>query len=58
MNKVGLIGLGAFSVPLENVPAEVGKEITKETSFLTFSLGGGPNCDGQLLLSHDMQGKR
>jgi 3-methyl-2-oxobutanoate hydroxymethyltransferase len=47
---------GAIGVLLENVPAEVADLVTAKTSFLTFSIGGGPNTDGQLLLSHDILG--
>jgi 3-methyl-2-oxobutanoate hydroxymethyltransferase len=47
---------GAIGVLLENVPVEVAKMVAAETSFLTFSIGGGPDSDGQLLLSHDILG--
>ncbi|UCH38183.1 MAG: 3-methyl-2-oxobutanoate hydroxymethyltransferase [Candidatus Bathyarchaeota archaeon] len=47
---------GAVGVLLENVPVEVAELVTKKTSFLTFSIGGGPSTDGQLLLSHDILG--
>jgi len=47
---------GAAGVLLENVPVEVAQRVAAETSFLTFSIGGGPDSDGQLLLSHDILG--
>ncbi|KON27974.1 hypothetical protein AC480_04245 [miscellaneous Crenarchaeota group archaeon SMTZ1-55] len=47
---------GAIGVLLENVPVEVAQQVAAETSFLTFSIGGGPASDGQLLLSHDILG--
>jgi 3-methyl-2-oxobutanoate hydroxymethyltransferase len=47
---------GAVGVLLENVPAEVADLVTEQTSSLTFSIGGGPSTDGQLLLSHDILG--
>ncbi|MCW4040357.1 MAG: 3-methyl-2-oxobutanoate hydroxymethyltransferase [Candidatus Bathyarchaeota archaeon] len=47
---------GAFGVLLENIPTEVAKTIAEQTSFLTFSIGGGPDTAGQLLLSHDVLG--
>jgi 3-methyl-2-oxobutanoate hydroxymethyltransferase len=47
---------GAIGVLLENVPVEVAQMVAAETSFLTFSIGGGPDSDGQLLLSHDILG--
>lgn len=47
---------GAFGVVLENVPCEVAKATSEETSFLTFSIGGGPDSDGQVLIAHDILG--
>ncbi len=47
---------GAIGVLLENVPVEVAQQVAVDTSFLTFSIGGGPASDGQLLLSHDILG--
>lgn len=47
---------GAFSILLECVPAKVTKKITKELDILTLSIGAGPDCDGQLLIMHDMIG--
>ncbi|MDI3502872.1 MAG: 3-methyl-2-oxobutanoate hydroxymethyltransferase [Archaeoglobi archaeon] len=47
---------GAIGVLLENVPAEVAKEVSRRVSILTFSIGGGVETDGQLLLSHDILG--
>ncbi len=47
---------GAIGVLLENVPVEVAQQVAADTSFLTFSIGGGPASDGQLLLSHDILG--
>jgi len=47
---------GAIGVLLENVPAEVAKEVSENVSILTFSIGGGVETDGQLLLSHDILG--
>jgi 3-methyl-2-oxobutanoate hydroxymethyltransferase len=47
---------GASGVLLENTTIEVAKLISKKTSFLTFSIGGGSDSDGQCLLSHDILG--
>ena len=50
---------GALGVLLENVTAEIAKQVATQfakTPFLTFSIGGGPDTDGQLLLSHDILG--
>lgn len=47
---------GAFSIVLECVPAELGKIITERVSVPTISIGGGPYCDGQVQVLHDMLG--
>lgn len=47
---------GAFGVLLENVTSETANLVAAKTHFLTFSIGGGPDTDGQLLLSHDILG--
>ncbi len=47
---------GAFSVLLECIPAEVGSEITKRLKVPTIGIGAGPDCDGQVLVYHDMVG--
>jgi 3-methyl-2-oxobutanoate hydroxymethyltransferase len=41
---------------MECVPHEVAAEITRRVSILTFSMGSGPDCDGQLLFSADLLG--
>jgi len=47
---------GASSVTLEAVPAEVATIITRRSSVPIFGIGAGPNCDGQILVIHDMIG--
>ncbi len=47
---------GAFSLVLEGVPAELGREITAATSIPIIGIGAGPHCDGQVLVTHDMLG--
>ena len=47
---------GASSVLLEAVPAEVAAIITRRANVPTFGIGAGPNCDGQVLVIHDMIG--
>ncbi|MDR5700158.1 3-methyl-2-oxobutanoate hydroxymethyltransferase [Agromyces aerolatus] len=47
---------GAFAVVLEMVPAEAAKQVTERLSIPTISVGGGPHCDGQLLVWTDWAG--
>ena len=45
---------GAFGIVLECVPTAVGKQITEDLTIFTIGIGGGPHCDGQVLILHDM----
>ena len=47
---------GVFSIVLEMVTSEVGEAITRRVSVPTIGIGSGPNCDGQVLVLHDMLG--
>ncbi len=47
---------GAFAITLECVPAELAAMITKQTKALTIGIGGGSDCDGQVLVYQDMLG--
>jgi len=47
---------GAFSIVLECIPAEVAAHITAELTIPTIGIGAGRDCDGQILVSHDMLG--
>lgn len=47
---------GAFSVVLEMVTDEVATLISKNLSIPTIGIGSGLNCDGQVLVSHDLLG--
>ncbi len=47
---------GAFSVVLECVPGEIASRITKEIHIPTIGIGAGVDCDGQVLVLHDMLG--
>jgi len=41
---------------LELVPAEVAREITARVDVPTIGIGGGPHCDGQIQVLHDVLG--
>jgi 3-methyl-2-oxobutanoate hydroxymethyltransferase len=47
---------GVFSIVLEKIPAELAKTVTKSVSVPTIGIGAGSNCDGQVLVLHDMLG--
>jgi len=47
---------GAFSIVLESIPRELGARITAELRIPTIGIGAGPDCDGQVLVIHDLLG--
>ena len=55
-DAVALERAGAFAIVLEGVPREVAAVITAEVSVPTIGIGAGPECDGQILVFHDLIG--
>jgi 3-methyl-2-oxobutanoate hydroxymethyltransferase len=47
---------GAFSLVLELVPTAVAKAVTEAVSIPTVGIGAGAECDGQVLVLHDLLG--
>jgi 3-methyl-2-oxobutanoate hydroxymethyltransferase len=47
---------GAFSVVLEIVFPEIAKQITNAIGIPTIGIGSGEQCDGQILVTHDLIG--
>ena len=53
-NAKALEEAGAFSIALEMVTREVSKIITDSIKIPTIGIGSGPDCDGQVLVVHDV----
>lgn len=47
---------GVFAMVIEGVPAELGTRITASVSVPTIGIGAGVDCDGQILVLHDLLG--
>jgi 3-methyl-2-oxobutanoate hydroxymethyltransferase len=47
---------GAFAVVLEAVPSPVATEVTRRLTVPTIGIGAGRECDGQVLVYHDLLG--
>jgi 3-methyl-2-oxobutanoate hydroxymethyltransferase len=49
-----LADAGAGAIVLEGIPREVAAQITAELAVPTIGIGAGPDCDGQILVFHDL----
>ncbi len=47
---------GAFAIVLECIPRAIAKKITDEIAIPTIGIGAGADCDGQVLVLHDLLG--
>jgi 3-methyl-2-oxobutanoate hydroxymethyltransferase len=47
---------GAFALVLEGIPRELAAVITNRLTIPTIGIGAGPDCDGQVLVFHDLVG--
>jgi 3-methyl-2-oxobutanoate hydroxymethyltransferase len=41
---------------LEGIPAKLGGEVSRSLQIPTIGIGAGVDCDGQVLVTHDMMG--
>jgi len=47
---------GCFALVLEGIPARLGAAVTRELTIPTIGIGAGVQCDGQVLVTHDLLG--
>lgn len=47
---------GCFAIVLEKIPAALAKEVSESLHIPTIGIGAGVDCDGQVLVMHDMLG--
>lgn len=47
---------GVFSIVLEGIPRDLAGRITAAVRVPTIGIGAGPDCDGQVLVTHDLLG--
>jgi 3-methyl-2-oxobutanoate hydroxymethyltransferase len=47
---------GCFAIVLEKIPASLAKAVTESLSIPTIGIGAGADCDGQVLVMHDLLG--
>ncbi len=55
-DALALDDAGAFAIILEAIPRQLAKIITQKVKCITVGIGGGMECDGQVLVLHDILG--
>ena len=55
-DAVALDAAGVSALVLEGIPREVAARISREVATPTIGIGAGPDCDGQILVFHDLAG--
>jgi 3-methyl-2-oxobutanoate hydroxymethyltransferase len=53
-DALALEAAGCFAIVLEGVPRELARLVTDDLTIPTIGIGAGPDCDGQILVLHDM----
>lgn len=47
---------GGIGIEIEGIPGPIAQQITNDIEIITYGIGAGPGCDGQILLGWDMLG--
>jgi 3-methyl-2-oxobutanoate hydroxymethyltransferase len=55
-DAVALESAGVFAIVLECVPAALAGAVTRRLRVPVIGIGSGPDCDGQVLVTHDILG--
>ena len=55
-DAIDLQEAGCFSIVFEKIPAELAARVSSSLTIPTIGIGAGVDCDGQVLVLHDMLG--
>ena len=55
-DAIALQDAGCFSIVFEKIPADLAKRVSESLEIPTIGIGAGADCDGQVLVLHDMLG--
>jgi len=55
-DSIKLQKAGCFAIVLEKIPQALSREVSQGLEIPTIGIGAGPDCDGQVLVTHDMLG--
>ncbi len=55
-DATALAEAGCFSIVLEAIPWQLGRELSEAVPIPTIGIGAGPHCDGQVLVVNDIVG--
>ena len=55
-DAIALSEAGVFALVLEGIPAPLAAQVTEAAPVPTIGIGAGPDCDGQVLVWHDLLG--
>ncbi len=56
LDAKALEAAGCFAIVLEGIPARLGAVVSRELHIPTIGIGAGVQCDGQVLVTHDLLG--